>query len=68
MRRSDRQVRVVRYENNLTQFLGFTDTFCQYAKNAVIIEIIFGLVDNERCLFFVEMKVEDKEKQPFLTR
>ena len=48
-------VRVVRYENYLAGLLCLSDTCRQNTENAVIVEVVFGLVDNERCLLLVQM-------------
>jgi hypothetical protein len=44
---NDGEIRIVRYENDLAPFLGLLDERDQYFVNALVVKVVFRLVDNQ---------------------
>ena len=55
-----RKVRIMRHDHHLTTRTGLSDALYEQTNYRFVIEIVLGLVDNDRNFFSIKQQVEDE--------
>lgn len=55
------QVWIVSHDNHLSPLARFTQTWDERVKDRLVVEVLFGLVNDERIIALVDEKIEDQQ-------